>query len=57
MKRLSAAAKHLAQIENQLKDLPDVDEARIAEIKARVDSGDYKIDSGNMAQKMLGMDG
>lgn len=54
---LSSAAKGLAQLENSLKELPEVDEARVSEIKARVESGQYQVNSNNLAQKMLGMDG
>ena len=53
---LSAAAKGLAKLENELKELPEVDESKVAEIKARLDRGDYQVDAKNMAQKMLDME-
>lgn len=53
---LSDAAKQLAQLESSIKDLPEVDASRVAQIKAKLDSGEYQVNAQNMAQKMLDMD-
>lgn len=53
---LSSAAKDLAQIENSLKSLPEIDQGKVDEIKSRLENGDYQINSKNMAQKMLDME-
>lgn len=50
---LSSTAQNLAKIEAGLKSLSDVDQSKVDSIKARVDSGEYQVNSQNMAQKML----
>lgn len=50
---LSANAKGLAQIESEIKDLPEVNSAKVEEIKARIANGEYHIDFEKVAQKML----
>jgi len=53
---LSDSAKNLASIEAALKSLPEVNQSRVDEVKARIDSGEYKPDSANLAQKMLDLE-
>lgn len=43
----------LLPIFEEVRQLPEVDAARVAEIKARVERGEYQIDSGRIARKML----
>ncbi|MFT7185884.1 MAG: flagellar biosynthesis anti-sigma factor FlgM [Pseudohongiellaceae bacterium] len=50
---LSSTAQNLAKIEVELKSLSEVDQAKVDVIKARVDSGDYQVNSQNLAQKLL----
>lgn len=52
----SSSAQNLAKIESELKSLPDVNQARVDEIKARIDRGEYQPDSANLAQKMLNLE-
>jgi len=52
----SSSAKNLAKIEAQLKSLPEVNQSRVDEVKARIDRGEYKPDSANLAQKMLNLE-
>lgn len=52
---LSSSAQNLAKIEAEIKSLPDVNQARVDEIKARIDRGEYQPDSNNLAQKMLNL--
>lgn len=54
--KLSSQAESLKQVEQQLADLPEVDDARIEQIKAALADGSYKIDAEKLAQKMLDMD-
>jgi negative regulator of flagellin synthesis FlgM len=53
---LSSSAQNLAKIEAELKALPEVNQSRVDEIKARIDRGEYKPDSANLAQKMLNLE-
>lgn len=52
---LSSSAQNLTKIEAELKSLPDVNQARVDELKARIDRGEYQPDSANLAQKMLNL--
>ena len=51
--RLSGRAQELAGIEQSLRDLPAVDEKRVAEVKKRLDDGSYHIDAQRIADKLL----
>tara|TARA_R110001592_G_scaffold138511_5_gene357733 strand:+ start:33781 stop:34089 length:309 start_codon:yes stop_codon:yes gene_type:complete len=53
---LSASAQNLSKIEAELKSLPDINQARVDEVKARIDRGEYQPDSANLAQKMLNLE-
>jgi len=50
---LSSTAQNLAKIESELKTLSDVDQNKVDTIKSRIDSGDYQVNSQNLAQKLL----
>lgn len=49
----SDVAKKLDEIKASFKGAPEVDRARVAQIKEQVDSGNYQIDSLQIAKKML----
>lgn len=51
--RLSARASELAQMESQLAAVPLVDRARVENIKESISSGQYAINSGNIATSLL----
>ncbi len=53
---LSSQAKNLKQLEQKLGDYPEMDDARIEEIRAALENGSYKVDAEKLAQKMLDMD-
>lgn len=53
---LSAQAQALKALEGKLQKLPDVNEKRVAEIKAALASGDYSVDDLVVADKLLGFD-
>jgi flagellar biosynthesis anti-sigma factor FlgM len=51
---LSAEAKDFQQIRQILDQIPDVREEKIQELKVRIESGKYKVDSEKVAAKMVG---
>ncbi len=53
---LSSQAQALKALEGKLQKLPDVNEKRVAEIKAALASGEYSVDDLVVADKMLGFD-
>lgn len=53
---LSGDARLVALAANQAKESPDVRSDRVAELKARVQSGTYQPDSRKIAEKMLTME-
>ncbi len=53
---LSADASKIINIESKLKQLPEVDEARVERIRTAVANGDYHIDTRRVAQKFLELD-
>ncbi len=50
---LSSSAQSLARIESEIKALPEVNQSRVDEVKARIERGEYQPDSDNLARKML----
>ncbi|GAA3979737.1 flagellar biosynthesis anti-sigma factor FlgM [Allohahella marinimesophila] len=50
---LSAQARSLQKLESQISDLPEVDTDRVADLKARIDSGEYQVNSRSVAGKLL----
>jgi len=53
---LSAQAQTLKVLEGKLQKLPEVNEKRVAEIKAALASGQYSVDDLVVADKLLGFD-
>jgi negative regulator of flagellin synthesis FlgM len=51
---LSTKAKDIRQIRQLLDRIPDTREAKISELKQRIESGNYRIDAGKIADKMVG---
>ncbi|MPM47238.1 hypothetical protein SDC9_93946 [bioreactor metagenome] len=50
---LSTEAKEFGQLLQALKKMPDVREDKVNELAKRIDSGNYKIDSKDIAEKMV----
>ncbi len=50
---LSNEAQQLQKISDTLRDQPAVDKARVAELKAAIADGSYKVDSNRVASKLL----
>lgn len=43
----------LLPVFEEVRQLPEVDAGRVADIKARLEAGEYRIDAGRVARKML----
>lgn len=50
---ISDAAKRVSTAREELDRIPDVREEKVAELKAQVENGTYKINSEEIAEKML----
>lgn len=50
---LSSQAQKLKALEEKLSQQPDVDEQRVADIKARIENGEFAIDNLKLAEKIL----
>lgn len=53
---LSSSAQALKALEEKIQKLPDVNEKRVAEIKAALASGQYSVNDLVVADKLLGFD-
>lgn len=53
---LSAQAQQLQAIEEKLRDLPEVDNERVSQIKQAIADGSYQVDSSRIADKLLSLD-
>jgi negative regulator of flagellin synthesis FlgM len=51
--RLTDAATSLKQIETRLADLPDVDQKRVDSLRQRIESGQYEVNAGRLADRLL----
>ncbi|MFK7862696.1 MAG: flagellar biosynthesis anti-sigma factor FlgM [Pseudohongiellaceae bacterium] len=50
---LSSQAVDLSALESRIKNLPDIDAARVVELHNRIVAGDYEVDSNSIASKMM----
>lgn len=51
--QITSTARSLASIEQSVRDLPAIDEKRVAEIQRRLENGDYTVDPQRIADKLL----
>jgi len=51
--KLSASSKSIQQVEAEIREMPDVDDATVERIRIAIDKGEYKIDYEKLAGKML----
>ena len=51
---LSDQARDIQQARQALSELPEVREEKVAELKARIDNGSYRVDGDKVAEKMIG---
>lgn len=54
--KLSEEGQVLSRIAGSLRDLPDVDAARVAALKDAIDKGEYKVDANRLAGRLLDAD-
>ena len=50
---LTDTATRLKTIEARIRELPDVDRERVAELRSLIDSGEYEIDSQLIARRLV----
>jgi negative regulator of flagellin synthesis FlgM len=50
---LSTRAKDIQQIRQLLDKIPDTREAKVIELKNKIESGTYRIDTGKITEKMV----
>ena len=53
---LSTTGQNMAKLEAAVAQTPAVDEAKVAQVKAAITSGQYKVDADSIADKMLAQD-
>lgn len=53
---LSSQAQSLKALEEKIQKLPDINDKKVAEIRAALASGQYKVDDLVVADKLLGFD-
>jgi len=51
---LSTKVKDLLQIKNTVAQLPEIREEKVQELKIKIEKGAYNINSGKIAEKMIG---
>ena len=54
--QLSGEGQLLSRLDAELKNMPEIDEAKVAELRAQIESGEYGPDAEAIAAKILGMD-
>ena len=52
----SSQAQNLKELENSIRKLPEVDQDKVARIKAALADGSYQIDNQKLASKLLGFE-
>ena len=55
--RLSASSKSIQQVEAEIGNLPEVNDATVERIRSAIANGEYKIDYEKLAGKMLDFEG
>jgi negative regulator of flagellin synthesis FlgM len=53
---LTGAARSLAAIEQSVRAMPAIDDARVAAVKEKLQSGSYQVDPQRIADKLLRME-
>jgi len=54
--QLSGEGQLLSRLTAEMKNFPEIDEARVAELRARIEAGEYDPSADSIAAKILGMD-
>ncbi|MEN9465427.1 MAG: hypothetical protein RL217_1608 [Pseudomonadota bacterium] len=55
--RLSASSKSIQQVEAEVRNMPEVDDAAVERIRSAIERGEYKVDYEKLAGKMLNFEG
>ncbi len=50
---ITGTARQLVELEQMVKDMPAVDEAKVAAIYAAIEQGTYKVSSGKVADNLM----
>ena len=50
---ISTQAADLQALETRIRELPEVNAARVTELREKINSGQYSVDSGRLADKIL----
>ena len=53
--QITGTARHLAALEQSIRELPAVDEARVAAVRGRLADGSYQVDPQRVADRLLRM--
>lgn len=53
---ITDTAARLKAVEARLAEVPDVDRARVEDVRRRIDSGEYRPDADRIAQKLIRME-
>lgn len=53
---LSSESQLLSRLSSELKNLPEIDEAKVAELRAKIEAGEYSPSSTEIAAKILGVE-
>lgn len=51
--KLTDTATNLKQIETRLRSAPDVDTSRVEAVRRRIESGDYQVNAGRLADRLI----
>ena len=53
---LSDESQILSSLASEIKKLPEIDEAKVAELRAKIEAGEYEPDAQAIAAKILGIE-
>lgn len=51
--QLTDTATNLKQVEARIRDLPDVDRKRVESVRQRIESGNYQVNAGRLADRLI----
>jgi negative regulator of flagellin synthesis FlgM len=54
--QITGTARQMASLEQAVRDLPAVNDAKVAQISAAIEQGTYKVDSRDIANKLIQME-
>ena len=54
--QLSDESQLLSRLHSEIKNMPEIDEAKVAELRTKIEAGEYGPDAQSIAAKILGMD-